>query len=165
MPKNLLSRLLRILIVIAAGAAIFWYSTLAGYWIKEHLIDAWRVKKHLAEYQEALEAPAKADVYGSTESPQETFQMFVDALKKEDLYLASRYFVIYKQDEWYEELKSIKRKGLLSNMITDLEKAEPYGSLYEGNFQYVITDNNNIVTLTINFNQNPVNHRWKISDL
>lgn len=163
--NSIVKKILRLIVIIAAGTAIFWYSTLAGYWIKEHVFDVWRVKKHLAEYQEALEAPAKADVYGSTESPQETFAMFMDALRKEDFYLASRYFVLVDQDEWYEELKRIKSQGLLDDMIGDLERAEPYSSLYEGNFQYVITDINNIVTLTINFNQNPVNHRWKISEL
>lgn len=163
--NSLAKKTLRLIVIIAAGTALFWYSTLAGYWIKEHLIDAWRVKKHLAQYQEYLEAPAKNDPYGSTESPQETFRMFLEALKNEDLYLASRYFVLYKQDEWYETLQKIKENGDLDDMISDLERAESYKSLYEGNFQYLVTDKDNIVTVIIDFTQNPVNHRWKISEL
>lgn len=163
--NSVIKKILRLIVIIAAGAAIFWYSTLAGYWAKEHIIDPWRVKKHLAEYQEALEAPAKADVYGSTESPQETFAMFMDALRKEDFYLASRYFVLVDQDEWYEIFKSVKEEGNYNKMMADLGRAQPRGSVEEGNFHYVIFNQDGVSIRSVGFNQNTVNHRWKISEL
>lgn len=85
-------------------------------------------ERQTPEYQtrqtEKTTAPVAASqahedtIGGST--PDETLAMFVAALKKGDIDLASRFFVTDSQDEWRSDLQVMKEKGLVQNMISDL---------------------------------------------
>lgn len=65
---------------------------------------------------------ALADTYGG-KTPQETLDMFIEAVEKGDYELASKYFVIPKQEE---ELNSLNNSDLanIKNMISILKKLE-----------------------------------------
>src|SRR3989338_5338672 len=62
-------------------------------------LTAWQTQREL----DKLEAPYRNDKIGG-QTPEETFDMFIAALKKEDIELASKYFVIKKQDYWRKTL-------------------------------------------------------------
>ena len=79
-------------------------------------LTAWQYQREL----DKLEAPYKNDKFGG-KTPEETFDMFIDALKKEDIELASKYFVIQKQDDWEEALGEYKTNNLLANFVLELE--------------------------------------------
>src|SRR3989344_9643294 len=67
----------------------------------------------------------KKDTYGG-KMPEETLQLFIDALKKGDTDLAAKYFVPEKQKQEAEGLKISRDKNLLSwylNIITGKYKS------------------------------------------
>ena len=69
---------------------------------------------------ENLEKQYAEDPYGG-ETPEETLRLFIDALKKGDTNLAAKYFVIDEQENWREQLSKIQEKGLMNEMIKDME--------------------------------------------
>ncbi len=71
--------------------------------------------------QAALEARYRADTDGG-KTPKETLELFIAALEKEDFELASRYFVLTKQEEWREKLAKGKEKNNLSWFVGELKK-------------------------------------------
>jgi hypothetical protein len=55
---------------------------------------------------EKQEQRYKEDKFGG-KTPEETYEMFLDALRKKDIELASKYFVLDKQDEYKKVLNGI----------------------------------------------------------
>ena len=79
--------------------------------------DRQSVRNLMKSYEQAQkdeEARKMADTYGG-KTPQETLQMFIDAVEKGDYELASKYFVEKKREEWRGEL-------LLTNKNNDIEE-------------------------------------------
>src|SRR3989344_5515424 len=79
-----------------------------GLWLWQKY-DLWQGQKRVQQMAEGLKrieqedyARAMADTYGG-KTPQETLQMYIDAVEKGDYELASKYFIGDKQEE---ELKS-----------------------------------------------------------
>ncbi|MDO8558345.1 MAG: hypothetical protein Q7S09_04135 [bacterium] len=95
-------------------------------------------------------------------TPEETFVMFLEALKSGDTELASRYFVIPRRQGWEESLRQIKAGGGLAAMHEELSKIP---SLWEkknissDEVLYVYRAQN------ITFVKNIVTHMWEIRDL
>lgn len=79
-------------------------------------LEAWKYQR-LAD---KMSAPYKNDKYGG-KTPEETFDLFLDALRKEDIELASKYFVIPRRESWEKTLQEYKGKGLLANFLVELE--------------------------------------------
>lgn len=81
----------------------------------------------LAEGMEAAEKELYqmqlADTYGG-KTPQETLQMYIDAVEAGDYELASKYFVIEKQEEWRTELEEIKQSGKLEIFLDPLKSGD-----------------------------------------
>ncbi|MDP3729329.1 MAG: hypothetical protein Q8R26_01045, partial [bacterium] len=107
-----------------------------------------------------------ADTYGG-KSPQETLDMFIAALEKGDIELASKYFLLdmnenYSRGKQMNYLENIKNKNLLISMIQDLKTAESHDSLYEGNQQFIIYNKEKTDSLLINFRFNEQSNIWKI---
>lgn len=80
------------------------------------------------QYKEAM----RNDTYGG-KTPEETLQMFIDALKKGDIELASKYFMLNTDEkseyyltrkEWENELKLAQQNGRIPSAIEFLSKAE-----------------------------------------
>jgi len=61
-----------------------------------------QIKEEEQKYQE--------DNYGGT-TPEETYQMFLTALKQQNTELASKYFILEKQNEYRQLLENINRMG------------------------------------------------------
>lgn len=73
------------------------------------------------EYQiklnsEKLQAAAKVDIYGGS-TPEETLALFVDALKKGNIDLASKYFVVDKEQIAADALLIQKQNGTLAQIV------------------------------------------------
>ncbi|KKQ23010.1 MAG: hypothetical protein US36_C0006G0009 [Candidatus Wolfebacteria bacterium GW2011_GWC1_37_10] len=91
-------------------------------------IDMWRGQKAVQKFAEALKKAeqddyqkAMADTYGG-KTPQETLQMYIDAVEKGDYELASKYFIGDKQEE---ELRSSYKmsKSEIERYISVLKNA------------------------------------------
>lgn len=120
------------------------------------------------EYQvqielEKLEKMYAEDPYGG-ETPEETLRLFIDALKNGDTDLAAKYFVLDKQEEWREDLSKIKEKGLLGEMIKDLEREKYQYSISDGQVAFDIANDQKEAILSIGLGRGP-NGKWKILDL
>lgn len=89
-----------------------------GYGIyQDYQGDKWERKA--AEFKEELEKPYKNDTYGG-KTPEETWGMFLDALKKGDAELASKYFAVGKQEEWKKIVEDTIKNGKLPLVISNL---------------------------------------------
>lgn len=75
----------------------------------------YRVEQGLKE----LERRYAEDTYGGT-TPEETLQLFIDALKKGDTDLASKFFVLEDQEERLVYLREVKAGGNLNIVIEEL---------------------------------------------
>lgn len=63
---------------------------------------------------------ALADTYGGN-TPQETLDMFIEAVEKGDYELASKYFVIPKQEEWRNELLEINKADKIDTFLDPIK--------------------------------------------
>ena len=146
--------------VVVAGLAGFlvwqWYG---GY-------SEYRAYKNLEKkYVQAM----TEDTYGG-KTPQETLDLFVEALKKEDVELASKYFILddnLSREKWVKALQLLKDRGALDDMARDVEKVSPNpeDSVDEKDFKFILLDNNGLASITINLRFNTYSKVWKIESL
>ncbi|MBI4691898.1 MAG: DUF4878 domain-containing protein [Candidatus Terrybacteria bacterium] len=122
-------------------------------------------KKKQEKIIKELQRPYLEDTYGG-KTPEETLELFIQALKEGNIDLASKYFVIEKQEEQKEYLQKVANIGRIEEMINDLNgKLDYKGSLYENNKQFKISDNNgNVIFGLIDFVKYP-REIWKIIEI
>ena len=113
-----------------------------------------------------------ADTYGG-ETPEKTYGMFLQALKMEDIDLASKYFILDKQEEYKQFFTDIKNNNKWNEMIEDLFNPENQkGEMKEDN-TYVIRVYNMedyliaqaVLKTPLNFvaaEKEPLSNIWKI---
>ncbi len=81
-------------------------------------LGQWRISRANEEISKIY----SADIYGG-ETPQETFDMFLEALEAGDTEKASRFFVLDKQDEWLAKLNKMKNDGALAKQVENWKEA------------------------------------------
>ncbi len=110
-----------------------------------------------------MEEKYRNDTYGGS-TPEETLQLFIDALKKGDTNLAAKYFIIDKQEQWRADLSKIAERNLLGEMVRDLERKKYKNNISDEQVTLSIANDQNEVALTILIGKSP-NGRWKILDM
>lgn len=115
-----------------------------------------KFQEEIKKQEEAERQKLMADAYGG-KTPQETLQMFIEAVEKGNYELASKYFVEEKQKEWKERLPTIKNIDFLIQTLKDAEKIA--GEYSEDKNSYTIYK----PALT-NFILYP-NGIWKLTDI
>src|SRR3989344_5204182 len=136
-------------IVVLYGMQYFRYRTSPEYQVEQDLKN--------------LEKAYAEDSFGC-ETPEETLALFIDALKKEDTELAAKYFVLDKQEEWREDLEKIKEKGLMGDMIKDLEREKYKYSVSDSQVGFDVANDQKEAILSISLGKSS-NRKWKILDL
>ena len=131
------------------------------------LIDYLRYQKS-PEYRaikevERIKKEYEEDPYGG-DTPEETLRLFIEALKQGDTELAAKYFVWDKQEEWRGDLARIKDKGLLDEMVGDLEREKYKYSISEKIVGFDVANEQNEAILSISIVR-AQNGKWKIQDL
>lgn len=147
-------------IAIIAAALVILYAS--NYFFSKEARDTRKAQ----EYLEDLKQQYENDTYGG-KTPEETLQLFISALEKGDIDLASKYFVLDKQEEWRGKLTEITNKNLLDEMVSDLNKDKTKYPLVEGKddiFIFEIFNNNNQLAIQISL-MRIQNGIWKIDDL
>lgn len=125
--------------------------------------------KKFQDWQAKYEKAMREDTYGG-KTPEETLQLFIDALKKEDIDLAAKYFVLNTNGEqdpkWKEALLKTKEAGKLNEVIELLSKAMPEEKdrAYEEDFKFSVYENNKLKAY-INLEFNKYSGVWKIEGL
>lgn len=89
-------------------------------WQGERAVTA--LHDYLQEQSDAALRSAMADTYGGS-TPQETLQMYIDAVEKGDYELASRYFIESKRSDQVEALRNAIETGKISDVVTPLREA------------------------------------------
>lgn len=120
-------------------------------------------QKYFAE----LEEKYKNDLYGG-ETPEQTMQLFISALKAGDTELASKYFVIEKQEEWRGKLEESKTAGNLTKYALLVEKAsvKKYGKeIYAGHYQINYPLQQGQPDWNIDMSLNTKTNKWKLESL
>ena len=105
-----------VLILAVLAGLVIWAMLNLAPWLRN--LQEWRAAKTA---QEQIEKLYRNDKYGG-KTPEETFDMFVSALEKGDIDLASKYFVLNKQEQWKKTLEEYKIKALLADFNSELLK-------------------------------------------
>ena len=143
------------LLIIGAALAV-WAGTM--YFSHEA-----RRAREANDYLEQLQAEYANDTYGGA-TPEETLALFIAALEKGDIELASKYFLPEDRERMLAGLRNVETKGNLTNMITDLHRSRYENKISNENVVYSIANDQGEIALTISFFKN-ANGIWKISDI
>ena len=152
--KKWFRNILGFLAVLFLGFAVFF----AVEWYRYQKSPQHTAEKYFNDLREKYEA----DTYGGS-TPEETLQLFVDALKKGDVDLASKYFMVEEQEKQVAYLQDRQAKGLLNVIVENAIKLKLTESNEELAF-FNIIDANNIVKSEVILQKNTKN-KWKISEL
>lgn len=163
--KSIFKKIL-VVVLIVVGILTLWAFIDSGY-------QAWqgyKWQKQTAKFQDVLEQPYKEDFYGG-KTPEETWGMFLDALKKGNVELASKYYDVAHQERAKEMIEKIKQEdGQLQEWIKDLEglqkssresldgQAQYYYNYFDKQFKQTLS-------APVNFYFNPYTKVWKIISL
>lgn len=107
-----------VLFLVLLAGGVLW-SVLNGLPYINNLRAKWEAQR----LQNQWEKPYREDKYGG-KTPEETYDLFLDALRKGDTTLASKYFVIEKQDDWNKTLNEYQKKNKLIDFINELENTK-----------------------------------------
>src|SRR3989338_10487379 len=147
--KKRIPRVLKIAAFIAGALVVFLIAAFYGLsWYGE-----WSLQRNIARIIEQQNRPYLEDTYGG-KTPKETLDLFITAVEKGDFTLASKYFVLDKQEEWEKRLENGDRQKL-NNWVDSLKRAQERGSLWEGNFQMEVKSEGDKIGLVIDFTKYP----------
>ncbi len=173
-PKKFWKFFVVFLVLITAGAAVWFFW---GDYFSSEARQARETKENYEKYvawEKTYEDAMRQDTYGG-KTPEETLRMFIDALKKEDIELASKYFMLETNEKSPDYLtrRSIEgvlqekqREGEIERITTLVESAvsNPEAPLYEGDFGFSMKENGEVVS-SINMRLNEFSGIWKIESL
>ncbi len=136
----------------------------------------WRGTRAVQELAEALKRAeeedyqrAMADTYGG-KTPQETLRMYIDAVEKGDYELASRYFIIERQERESDYLTLLSDNKKISWFLEKMLKkafteSSKYQNIDEKHYKIEIeSEEPNIYYAIIDFFKYP-NNVWKINKI
>jgi len=163
-----------IIILLVAGGFFVWEK----YFSPQAKINRETQKNYqkYLDWEKNYEKAMKEDTYGG-KTPEETLKMFIEALKKEDVELASKYFMLETdtQDPDYltrnkiiSALENYKTQNKLSELINTLSKLEPSKSNRspgDGDYELVSYDKDGNVEVSLLMVLNKESKVWKIVSL
>ena len=131
-----------------------------------------QVEENMEKYNEWEKNYTKAmteDTFGG-KTPQETLDLFIDALKKEDVELASKYFLLNEigqvDQEWVDGLNQKKSEGKLQEialLLTKLQKDQESSSF--DTVWFSILNSDGIADYSAILKLNEFSKIWKIESL
>ena len=155
-----------IVVLVIVGALVLWA-------LADSFYQAWqgyKWNKQADKFQDALEQPYKDDTYGG-KTPEETWGMFLDALKKGDIDLAIKYYAIGRiEGVPTDSLYKKKQNGQLGEWIKELEglkksSREPLEGQANYYYDYFDEEFKQIISAPVIFYLNPYTKVWKIVNL
>jgi len=163
-------------VLVGIGALVLVF---AGYvlWLAFLSPEAARereAQKNLAaaqNFMKTYETAMTADTYGG-KTPQETLDLFIDALKQGDVDLASKYFMLKADgsvdEKWVNALNQIKNDDVLVPLYNKLLRATPYTKDISSPEDYkfvVINNKTGNLEAYINLEFNKYSGIWKIESM
>jgi len=147
-----------VLVVLIAG----WFF---GFYYGYPYYQGWKYMRGASQFLEEYTQPFKDDKTGGA-TPEETWEMFLTALKAEDFKTAADLFDVEEQEGRLEWLQEVKENGFLDDMVRDLtvDKLDPV-FVYDTIAQYVVGLPGEEVNASISFRKNKFTNLWKILDI
>ncbi len=127
--KLVIKRIFIFLIVIFLAIVVLYLGAEAGYRGK-YWLEKWRVSREFEKFNKAIVKMFQEDTYGG-KTPEETYNMFVEALKNEDVDLAVKYFVLDpdRRARYREQFDNLKKEGKLKEYADDWPKWEEFKTI------------------------------------
>lgn len=156
----------KILIFFGISLFIFYLGVVIGYNLSLYG-EVRKIEKEKERIEAAIREHYLKDIYGG-KTPQETLNMFIEALRKEDLELALKYVDENERKEAGEKLEELKEKGYLDQFIENLTKVKPSPENEEPPiiptlYGFELRDEEGYLILAIGLRQNEYNKLWKIT--
>jgi len=163
-----------IIVLIVILVALF--LSLGGYGVIKQYYNNQQEREGMSQlikgYEETMDKISKTlteDIYGGG-TPQETLDMFIDALEKGDIELAGKYFALdanLSRQKWEDGLKQAQEEGRILNIIESIKRAEESEnqSGLDSEFQLVILGKDNLAENTIFMKLNEYSKVWKIESM
>ena len=151
--KKIILVLILLIIAYFVFDAVYFYGKK---WWGERQVQ--KLAETLEKYQQDLFDKKAADKIGG-KTPQETLQMFIDAVEKGDYDLASKYFVVEKQKQELKNLQNSPEKNI-ENVMKLLKQSQYSDDGYSSDRKrYIIHD-----PLFVSFDLYPSGN-WKIEEI
>jgi len=118
--------------------------------------------KEIVRYMERLEEAYRNDAYGG-DTPEETLNLFIAALKAGDTDLAAKYFLLEEQEKAKVDLQAGLKSGGVSMFLESVTKENPGFPTGDNIYTFEIPapeDSSFIIELVLN----PYSKKWKIED-
>jgi len=153
------------IIILAAGGFFVWdkYFSPAA---KINRETQKNYQKYL-DWQRNYEKAMREDTYGG-KTPEETLQMFIEALKREDIELASKYFMLDERgsgQKWIDLLSRVEQENNLQRMVNDIEKYDEAKKTFDPYYLFLYYNEDGSVGLQITMHFNSYSQVWKIESL
>lgn len=145
-------------LVLGAGWFGLWFLGKYGTEIKIKNPDTAGTSQNISEN----ENDEFLNVGGKT--PQETILLFVDALLKNNLVLAVKYFVPEAREKEAEDLTMLKDANILSDLIKDLKNLKNGSALNDTHYLFKIFDETGQAAAEVELIKNK-NGSWKLMAL
>lgn len=142
--------------LIVGAALLVWAGTV-------YLSPEAQKERDARKYLEELQAQYKNDTYGGA-TPEETLALFIAALEKGDIELASMYFLPEDREEMLKGLQNVESNGNLEAMTADLNRKKYRNEISENNVTYSVANDQKEIALVVSLSKNG-NGIWKISDI
>ncbi len=170
-PTHMARRTLFVSIAICIGIIALSIGTLFiwGNYLSPDAQSAHTMQKNYETYQaweQQHNQDLTLDTYGGT-TPEETLQLFVDALDNEDIELASKYFVLDRRENWAEGLKNIQLEKRIDEIIKIIKSAQASErDTGSGNQrEFIVKNKNGEVDYAIILTLNNQSNIWKIESM
>lgn len=126
MTQNIFLKTLIYTGIFVFAVIVFYLGCEAGYQTKYQL-EKWKIVKTAENFNKAIVKMFQDDIFGG-KTPEETFNMFVDALKNEDVNLAVKYFVLDsdRRARYQKEFEDLKTQGKLEEYAMAWPKWEEF---------------------------------------
>lgn len=156
-----------VIIVLFAGGYFVWDKYLSPQARSNRETE--RNYQKFLDWQKNFEEAMKNDTYGG-KTPEETLKMFIDALKKGDAELASKYFIFNENGEIDSEiinnLNTLKDKGMFPEIISLISsvKLDENSSSADTKW-FVLKNKDGMVENSIILKLNKYSGVWKIESM
>jgi len=157
-----------LVVVFVVGGYAIWYLYFSpdAQYIREIKQSTLELPGKIEAYKKAREA----DTYGGA-TPEETLQMFIEALRNEDIELAYKYFALKddtttRDENILKNLNKFKNEGKLQQIANELKGAKLTDSSdILNNTWFTVYDNEGSASYQILLQLNKYSGVWKIESL
>lgn len=164
------------IIIVSIVILVALFLSFGGYAAIKQYYNNIQERKNMSQlikgYDKMMDVISKTlteDTYGG-KTPQETLDMFIDALEKGDIELAGKYFALddnLSRQKWEDGLKQAQEEGRINNIINVVRAAIPTkgSSNLESFSWFSVYDSNGDVLNDIELRLNEYSKVWKIESM